>query len=184
MAGVRRGTLNCPLRPNQAEGHRDPHSCAPWRLSVNASATAGRKGTWPGKEEGAMQPKKLVRLYREEQPAVRCLSSRKRALGTRAPKVKPEGPNQCWSTDFLSDALIDGRRLRILTVGGNFHHGPVRASTAEGFTSGRLKFGERIMISDVRKALPWDQRQSASDTAMIFPISSIQVASGKSIYCA
>jgi putative transposase len=28
----------------------------------------------------------------------------------------PQGPNQRWSLDFLSDALVDGRRLRILAI--------------------------------------------------------------------
>src|SRR3546814_13534786 len=28
----------------------------------------------------------------------------------------PQGPNQRWSLDFLSDALTDGRRFRILAV--------------------------------------------------------------------
>jgi len=27
------------------------------------------------------------------------------ALGTRAPMVLPQGPNQRWSLDFVSDAL-------------------------------------------------------------------------------
>lgn len=41
---------------------------------------------------------------------------RKRALGTRAPMVLPSGPNQRWSLDFVSDALTDGRRFRILCI--------------------------------------------------------------------
>jgi len=28
----------------------------------------------------------------------------------------PQGPNQRWSLDFVSDSLTDGRRFRILTV--------------------------------------------------------------------
>jgi len=30
---------------------------------------------------------------------------RKRALGTRAPMALPQGPNQRWSLDFVSDAF-------------------------------------------------------------------------------
>lgn len=30
---------------------------------------------------------------------------RKRALGTRSPMMLPDGPNQRWSLDFVSDAL-------------------------------------------------------------------------------
>jgi putative transposase len=67
-----------------------------------------------------MNHKKLRRLYREERLQVRRRSGRKRALGTRAPMALPQGPNQRWSMDFLSDAMIDGRRFRILAVVDDF----------------------------------------------------------------
>jgi putative transposase len=67
-----------------------------------------------------MNHKKLRRLYREERLQVRRRSGRKRALGTRAPMTLPQGPNQRWSMDFLSDAMIDGRRFRILAVVDDF----------------------------------------------------------------
>jgi putative transposase len=64
--------------------------------------------------------KKLRRLYREERLQVRRRNGRKRALGTRSPMTLPQGPNQRWSLDFLSDTLIDGRRFRILAVVDDF----------------------------------------------------------------
>ena len=67
-----------------------------------------------------MNHKKLRRLYREERLQVRRRSGRKRALGTRAPMALPQGPNQRWSMDFLSDAMVDGRRFRILAVVDDF----------------------------------------------------------------
>ena len=60
--------------------------------------------------------KKLYRLYREEGSTVRKRGGRKRAIGTGAPMTIPQGPNQRWSLDFVSDALSDGRRFRILCV--------------------------------------------------------------------
>jgi putative transposase len=63
-----------------------------------------------------MNHKKLRRLYREERLQVRRRGGRKRALGTRAPMTLPQGPNQRWSLDFLSDAFCDGRRFRILAI--------------------------------------------------------------------
>ena len=60
--------------------------------------------------------KKLYRLYREEGLTVRKRGGRKRAIGTRAPMAIPQGPNQRWSLGFVSDALSDGRRFRILCV--------------------------------------------------------------------
>lgn len=53
----------------------------------------------------AMNHKKLFRLYHEEGLSVRKRGGRKRALGTRSPMVLPDGPNQRWSLDFVSDAL-------------------------------------------------------------------------------
>jgi putative transposase len=64
--------------------------------------------------------KKLRRLYQEERLQVRRRNGRKRALGTRSPMALPQGPNQRWSLDFLSDTLIDGRRFRILAVVDDF----------------------------------------------------------------
>ena len=60
--------------------------------------------------------KKLLRIYREENLRVRRRGGRKRALGTRAPMVLPDGPNQRWSLDFVSDTLTCSRRFRILCV--------------------------------------------------------------------
>jgi len=64
--------------------------------------------------------KKLRRIYAEEKLQVRRRGGRKRALGTRRPMVLPDGPNQRWSLDFVSDAFTDGRRFRILTVVDDF----------------------------------------------------------------
>jgi len=67
-----------------------------------------------------MNHKKFRRLYREERLQVRRRSGRKRALGTTAPMAIPQGANQRWSLDFLSDAFVDGRRFRILAVVDDF----------------------------------------------------------------
>jgi len=68
------------------------------------------------REGFAVNPKRLFRLYREERLTVRRRGGRKRALGTRAPMLVPQLPNERWSLDFVADQFIDGRRLRILVV--------------------------------------------------------------------
>jgi putative transposase len=68
------------------------------------------------REGFAVNHKKVRRIYGEEKLQVRRRGGRKRALGTRKPMVLPDGPNQRWSLDFVSDALTDGRRFRILAV--------------------------------------------------------------------
>ena len=51
---------------------------------------------------------------------MRKRGGRKRALGTRAPMALPQGPNQRWSLDFVSDALASGRRFRVLAIVDDF----------------------------------------------------------------
>jgi putative transposase len=72
------------------------------------------------REGHLMNHKKLRRLYAEERLQVRRRGGRKRALGSRAPLVLPQRPNQRWSLDFLHDQLSDGRRFRILAVVDDF----------------------------------------------------------------
>ena len=68
------------------------------------------------REGWTMNHKKFRRLYREERLQVRRRGGRKRALGTRAPMAIPQGPNQRWSLDFVSDALVCGRRFSIFAL--------------------------------------------------------------------
>ncbi len=72
------------------------------------------------RENVVMNAKKLWRLYHEEGLSVRRRRGRKRATGTRAPIALPQGPNQRWSLDFVSDALSWGRRFRVLAVIDDF----------------------------------------------------------------
>jgi len=73
------------------------------------------------REGKTLNRKKLYRLYKEERLTVRKRGGRKRALGTRAPMAVPQGINQRWSLDFVSDALTDSRRFRILAVIDDFN---------------------------------------------------------------
>ena len=72
------------------------------------------------REEVTLKHKKLFRLYREERLTVRRRGGRKRALETMAPMAIPQGPNQRWSLDFVSDVLADDRRFRVLVVVDDF----------------------------------------------------------------
>ncbi len=67
-----------------------------------------------------MNQKKLRRLYREERLQVRRRGGRKRALGTRRPMLVPDRVNARSSLDFVSDALTDGRRFRVLAVADDY----------------------------------------------------------------
>ena len=63
---------------------------------------------------------KLFRLYRRKRLTFQRCGGRKRALGTRAPMILPQAPNQRWSLDFVSDTLDSGRCFRELVAVDDF----------------------------------------------------------------
>ena len=65
--------------------------------------------------------KRVRRLYQLEGLQLRNKSPKRRvAAKLRADRHPATGPNECWSMDFLSDQLFDGRRIRVLTIVNNF----------------------------------------------------------------
>jgi putative transposase len=64
--------------------------------------------------------KRIYRLYREEELIVRAKQRRKMARRRPVPSGVAVRPNQCWSMDFVSDKLADGRSFRILTAVDQF----------------------------------------------------------------
>ncbi len=69
------------------------------------------------REGWQVNAKRIYRLYSEEGLAIRSKTPRrKRAWRYRSGRPDITGINDCWSMDFVSDALFDGRAFRILTV--------------------------------------------------------------------
>jgi putative transposase len=69
------------------------------------------------KREGwRVNAKRIYRLYDDENLKVRSVERKKIARRQRIPQGQARGPNHCWSADFVSDKLSDGRTIRILTV--------------------------------------------------------------------
>ena len=64
--------------------------------------------------------KRVYRLYREEGLSVQRRQRKRMAGVARVLTPAPERPNQRWSMDFVSDALANGRRIRVLTVIDDF----------------------------------------------------------------
>ena len=72
------------------------------------------------REGFAVNHKRVYRLYVEEQLWVRK-RGRKRRLGVpRTAMLVPKQINEVWSVDFVSDALVSGRRFRALTIADDF----------------------------------------------------------------
>jgi putative transposase len=91
----------------------------------------------------------LYRLYREEGLTVRKRGGRKRAVGTRAPMATPQGPNQRWSLDFVSDSLFCGHRFRILNVIDDFSR-ECLAAVVDTSLSGQRVARELDRIAELR----------------------------------
>jgi len=64
--------------------------------------------------------KRMERIYRAEGLAVRRRRRKRISLERRRQELPLHRPNQCWSVDFMSDQLGDGRRIRTLNVINNF----------------------------------------------------------------
>jgi putative transposase len=65
--------------------------------------------------------KRVRRIYREEGLNLRLRRPRRnKAARHRSEIIKLTAANQCWSMDFVMDALFDGRRFRALTLVDNF----------------------------------------------------------------
>ena len=72
------------------------------------------------REGWSINHKKVYRIYREEDLAVRTKPRKKLAARPRVPLERAEAPNQQWSMDFVVDRTEDGRHFRILTVIDSF----------------------------------------------------------------
>ena len=72
------------------------------------------------REGWKVNAKRIYRLYAEEQLIVRTKQRRKIGRRQRLAAPMAVGANVCWSMDFVSDKLADGRSFRILTVVDQF----------------------------------------------------------------
>jgi len=72
------------------------------------------------REGHAVNHKRVWRLYRENNLAVRRRRKVKRISNGRQPLLRPTAVNQVWSLDFVMDALASGRRIKCLTIVDDF----------------------------------------------------------------
>ena len=92
------------------------------------------------RREGWMvNPKRVLRLYREEGLTLRIpRKKRKYASWVRVPLPRPLGPNEQWTLDFVTDARADGRRFRVLTVLDVFSRQCLALDAATHFPAARV----------------------------------------------
>jgi len=73
--------------------------------------------TFPG-----VNHKRVYRLYNDANLAVKRRRKAKRPSNDRQPLRVAQRLNEVWSMDFVSDSLVNGRRLKCLTVADDFSH--------------------------------------------------------------
>lgn len=66
--------------------------------------------------EHRINHKRLRRVYRAMKLHIRRRAKRRLPARIKLPLSIPTAPGQCWSLDFMSDALSDGRKFRVLNI--------------------------------------------------------------------
>ncbi len=66
--------------------------------------------------------KKVYRLYSKADLAVKRRKKAKRPSNHRMPLRIAQAVNEVWSMDFVSDSLVNDRRLKCLTVADDLSH--------------------------------------------------------------
>ena len=84
--------------------------------------------------------KRVYRLYREESLIIRRKSPRRHVTArVRLDRPPLSGVNECWSMDFMSDALFTGQAIRVLTIVDNFSRESLAIEVGHGI------IGERVV---------------------------------------
>ena len=68
------------------------------------------------REELMQNNKRTERIYQEENLSLRTRKRVKRPSHARIVQAGPTGPDEQWAMDFVSDSLMGGQRIRILTI--------------------------------------------------------------------
>jgi putative transposase len=81
-----------------------------------------------------MNHKRIYRLYSAAKLAVQKRKKAKRPTNDRVPLQIAQTVNDVWSMDFVSDSLVNARRIKCLTVADDFSHECVDIATDFGIS--------------------------------------------------
>ncbi|GBR52676.1 transposase [Neokomagataea thailandica NBRC 106555] len=112
-----------------------------------------RLGSLLAHEGHVVNQKQLFRLYQEEGLKIRHRGGRKQALGTRTPLTLLQDPRQRWSLDFVSDALICGRLIWILTIIDNVSRENLALIADMSLSGGRVTRELTMLVEHYGKPL-------------------------------
>lgn len=100
------------------------------------------------REGWKVNAKRVYRMYAEEGLQVRGRTRKRVARRYRMPAPVASHPNQCWSMDFVSDKLADGRGFRILTVVDQFTRECIALEAERSMSGARVVEAMEIAIAE------------------------------------
>jgi putative transposase len=111
-------------------------------LALSRIGWGYRRLTTVLQREGWSVGRKLVyRLYREENLLLRPKQRRRRVSHqARILSSTPHQVNEQWSMDFMSDALVNGQRFRVLTLVDDFSRESVYIGVGSHFRGIQVPF--------------------------------------------
>lgn len=81
---------------------------------------------------------KVLRVYRLMKLSLRRKHKKRLPSRIKEPLTVPCMPNDTWSIDFMSDALTDGRKIRVLNITDDFNREALAIETGLSFPAERV----------------------------------------------
>ena len=82
--------------------------------------------------------KRVLRVYRLMRLGLRRKYKKRLSVPVQDPLEVPESPNHTWSADFMSDALSDGRKIRVLNITDDYNREALSIEAGLSITSERV----------------------------------------------
>ena len=79
--------------------------------------------------------KRVLRVYRAMKLGLRRKYKKRLSVPVQDPLKVPETPNHTWSVDFMSDALSDGRKIRVLNITDDYNREALSIEVGLSITS-------------------------------------------------
>jgi len=92
--------------------------------------------------------KRVYRIYCDLKLNLKIKPKKRLAPRTKVTLIQPKKINECWSLDFMSDALINGRRIRTANVIDDCNRGALGILVSFSLTSKRItRWLDQLAIS-------------------------------------